>query len=100
MLSLQGPKSRQILESICDTDLSNEAFPFSSHQLTTIAGHEVQPAQLIAKILNDKEPSDVITITRDITTSALESGLRGITTQKHTHVMTLSQNDVVSTLNT
>ena len=41
MLSLQGPKSREILGNICDADLSNEAFPFSSHRLTNIAGHEV-----------------------------------------------------------
>ncbi|XP_063689445.1 sarcosine dehydrogenase, mitochondrial-like [Bolinopsis microptera] len=46
MLSLQGPKSRAILESICDNDLSNEAFPFSSHQLTTIGGHEVRLMRL------------------------------------------------------
>ena len=41
MLSLQGPRARDILEKICDADFSNKSFPFSSHKLVTIAGHEV-----------------------------------------------------------
>merc|ERR1712203_857991 len=46
MLSLQGPRSRAILEKICDADFSNEAFPFSTHKLVTIAGHEVRAMRL------------------------------------------------------
>ena len=32
VVSIQGPKSRQFLESFIDSDLSNEAFPFSTSQ--------------------------------------------------------------------
>lgn len=32
VLSLQGPKSREILSKVTDTDLSNEAFPFATSQ--------------------------------------------------------------------
>ena len=41
MLSLQGPKSRQILQKLTKADLSNEAFPFNSCQYISVAGHEV-----------------------------------------------------------
>ena len=41
MLSLQGPRSREILNKICDADFSNEAFPFSTHKLVKIGNHEV-----------------------------------------------------------
>ena len=42
MLSLQGPRSRQILSYLTDSDLSNEAFPFSTHQLINVAGQPVR----------------------------------------------------------
>ncbi|KAF6039245.1 hypothetical protein EB796_002440 [Bugula neritina] len=43
LLSIQGPKSRDILSKLCpQTDFSNESFPFSSHQLVTIGGHVVR----------------------------------------------------------
>uniref|UniRef100_A0A663N2W3 Sarcosine dehydrogenase n=1 Tax=Athene cunicularia TaxID=194338 RepID=A0A663N2W3_ATHCN len=38
MMSIQGPLSRVVLQEVLDTDLSNEAFPFSTHKLTTVAG--------------------------------------------------------------
>lgn len=41
MMSLQGPKSRQILQKLTHCDLTNEAFPFSTCQTITVAGHEV-----------------------------------------------------------
>ncbi|XP_074650089.1 sarcosine dehydrogenase, mitochondrial-like [Tubulanus polymorphus] len=46
MLSVQGPKSRDILKSLIDTDLSNEAFPFSSHKVVKVAGHECRAMRL------------------------------------------------------
>lgn len=33
--------SRAILQDVLDADLSNEAFPFSTHQLVQAAGHPV-----------------------------------------------------------
>uniref|UniRef100_A0A672J326 Sarcosine dehydrogenase n=1 Tax=Salarias fasciatus TaxID=181472 RepID=A0A672J326_SALFA len=41
MISIQGPKSREVLQEVLDTDLSNEAFPFSSHKVVKAAGHQV-----------------------------------------------------------
>merc|ERR1712079_374451 len=42
MLSLQGPKSRKILQNLTDADLSNEGFPFNSCRYIKVAGgHEV-----------------------------------------------------------
>uniref|UniRef100_A0AAX7SYW0 Sarcosine dehydrogenase n=1 Tax=Astatotilapia calliptera TaxID=8154 RepID=A0AAX7SYW0_ASTCA len=41
MISIQGPKSREVLQEVLDTDLSNEAFPFSSHKVVIAAGHQV-----------------------------------------------------------
>uniref|UniRef100_A0A8C2T6B8 Sarcosine dehydrogenase n=1 Tax=Coturnix japonica TaxID=93934 RepID=A0A8C2T6B8_COTJA len=38
MMSLQGPLSRGVLQELLDTDLSNEAFPFSTHKLVKAAG--------------------------------------------------------------
>lgn len=38
ILSLQGPNSRYILEEICDTDLADKYFPFSSSRILTIKG--------------------------------------------------------------
>ncbi|XP_054375352.2 sarcosine dehydrogenase, mitochondrial isoform X5 [Pongo abelii] len=39
MISIQGPASRAILQEVLDADLSNEAFPFSTHKLLRAAGH-------------------------------------------------------------
>uniref|UniRef100_A0A673XKI0 Sarcosine dehydrogenase n=1 Tax=Salmo trutta TaxID=8032 RepID=A0A673XKI0_SALTR len=41
MISIQGPKSREVLQEILDTDLSNEAFAFSTHKVCNAAGHKV-----------------------------------------------------------
>ncbi|KAL1786119.1 hypothetical protein HispidOSU_014126 [Sigmodon hispidus] len=46
MLSIQGPASRAILQDVLDADLSNEAFPFSTHQLVKAAGHLVRAIRL------------------------------------------------------
>uniref|UniRef100_A0A3Q3LUE0 Sarcosine dehydrogenase n=1 Tax=Mastacembelus armatus TaxID=205130 RepID=A0A3Q3LUE0_9TELE len=41
MISIQGPKSREVLQEVLDTDLSNEAFPFSTHKVVNAAGRPV-----------------------------------------------------------
>ncbi|KAF6328076.1 sarcosine dehydrogenase [Rhinolophus ferrumequinum] len=46
MISIQGPASRAILQEVLDTDLSNEAFPFSTHKLVRAAGHLVRAIRL------------------------------------------------------
>ncbi|MED6248055.1 hypothetical protein ATANTOWER_025201 [Ataeniobius toweri] len=46
MISIQGPKSRAVLQEVLDTDLSNEAFPFSTHKLVNAAGHQVRVMRL------------------------------------------------------
>jgi len=46
MLSIQGPKSRQLLEELSGEDLSNEKFPFSTHKVLNIAGHKVRALRL------------------------------------------------------
>ncbi|XP_062333525.1 sarcosine dehydrogenase, mitochondrial [Osmerus eperlanus] len=46
MISIQGPKSREVLQEVLDADLSNEAFPFSTHQVVTAAGHQVRAMRL------------------------------------------------------
>ncbi|PSN29571.1 hypothetical protein C0J52_25788 [Blattella germanica] len=39
VLSIQGPNSRDILQPLVDTELSNEAFPYSTTKLVNLAGH-------------------------------------------------------------
>uniref|UniRef100_A0A667ZFP9 Sarcosine dehydrogenase n=1 Tax=Myripristis murdjan TaxID=586833 RepID=A0A667ZFP9_9TELE len=46
MISIQGPKSRDVLQEVLDTDLSNEAFPFSTHKVVSAAGHQVRAMRL------------------------------------------------------
>ncbi|XP_020837604.1 sarcosine dehydrogenase, mitochondrial isoform X2 [Phascolarctos cinereus] len=46
MISIQGPKSRAVLQEVLETDLSNEAFPFSTNQLVKAAGHLVRAIRL------------------------------------------------------
>ncbi|CAL8387233.1 unnamed protein product [Boreogadus saida] len=46
MLSIQGPKSREVLQEVLDTDLSNQAFPFSTHKVVNAAGHQVRAMRL------------------------------------------------------
>ncbi|XP_060697670.1 sarcosine dehydrogenase, mitochondrial isoform X2 [Hemiscyllium ocellatum] len=46
MISVQGPQSRSVLQEVLDTDLSNEAFPFSTHQVVKAAGHTVRAMRL------------------------------------------------------
>ncbi|XP_053551873.1 sarcosine dehydrogenase, mitochondrial [Bombina bombina] len=46
MISIQGPASRSVLEEVLDEDLSNEAFPFSTHKLVMAAGFKVRAIRL------------------------------------------------------
>ncbi|XP_040819296.1 sarcosine dehydrogenase, mitochondrial [Ochotona curzoniae] len=46
LISIQGPASRAILQEVLDTDLSHEAFPFSTHKLVRAAGHLVRAIRL------------------------------------------------------
>uniref|UniRef100_A0A2K6FJX1 Sarcosine dehydrogenase n=1 Tax=Propithecus coquereli TaxID=379532 RepID=A0A2K6FJX1_PROCO len=46
MISIQGPASRAVLQEVLDTDLGNEAFPFSTHKLVRAAGHLVRAMRL------------------------------------------------------
>ncbi|KAG1680638.1 Sarcosine dehydrogenase, mitochondrial [Nymphon striatum] len=46
MLSIQGPKSRDVLNKISDADLSNENFKFSTNQIINVAGHKVRALRL------------------------------------------------------
>ncbi|XP_046984325.1 sarcosine dehydrogenase, mitochondrial [Schistocerca americana] len=39
VLSVQGPNSRELLQCITNTDLSDSAFPYSTTQLIQLAGH-------------------------------------------------------------
>ncbi|XP_068925341.1 sarcosine dehydrogenase, mitochondrial [Petaurus breviceps papuanus] len=45
-ISVQGPNSRAVLQEVLETDLSNEAFPFSTHKLVKAAGHLVRAIRL------------------------------------------------------
>lgn len=47
VLSLCGPRSRELLQSVCNTDLSDEAFPFNSLQTFEI-GHATVTAQRLS----------------------------------------------------
>ena len=38
ILSVQGPQSRHVLEKLIDTDF--DSFPFSTHRVVSVAGHE------------------------------------------------------------
>ena len=38
--------SRDLLQSLVDVDLSNDAFPFSTHKITRIAGHKMRIIRL------------------------------------------------------
>ncbi|MFP6774119.1 MAG: FAD-dependent oxidoreductase [Alphaproteobacteria bacterium] len=46
VLSLMGPKSRDLLAAISDNDVSNEAFPFSASRLINIGHGEVRATRL------------------------------------------------------
>ena len=41
LLSLQGPKSRMILEKLTEDKLDNDSFPFGSNKYINVAGHKV-----------------------------------------------------------
>ncbi|XP_023344278.1 sarcosine dehydrogenase, mitochondrial isoform X2 [Eurytemora carolleeae] len=42
MLSIQGPRSRDILSRLTSEPLDNLSFPFSTHKMITVAGHRVR----------------------------------------------------------
>jgi sarcosine dehydrogenase len=46
VLSLMGPKSRDILQSVTTSDVSNAAFPFATCQEVTIAGTQVRALRI------------------------------------------------------
>ncbi|XP_071948370.1 sarcosine dehydrogenase, mitochondrial-like [Antedon mediterranea] len=46
MISIQGPKSRAVLQALTNTDLSNENFPFSTQQMIKIGKHTVRAMRL------------------------------------------------------
>lgn len=46
MLSIQGPKSRDLLQSLTEADLSNEAFPFSTNKVINFNQHKVRALRL------------------------------------------------------
>ncbi|KAK8776628.1 hypothetical protein V5799_030030 [Amblyomma americanum] len=46
MLSIQGPKSRELLQSLTDSDLSDTSFLFSTNKVITFAGHKVRALRL------------------------------------------------------
>ncbi|OQS05254.1 sarcosine dehydrogenase, mitochondrial isoform X1 [Thraustotheca clavata] len=46
VLSIQGPRSRELLSQLTSRDLSNEAFPFSTHAMVTIANHTFRMLRL------------------------------------------------------
>ena len=41
MLSLQGPKSKEILQSISSDKFDNSSFPVSTNKWIEVAGHKV-----------------------------------------------------------
>ena len=42
MLSLQGPKSKQILELVSSENFDNDSFPFSTNKWIEVVGHKVR----------------------------------------------------------
>ena len=46
VFSLMGPRARHVLGAVCDTDLSNDAFPFGTWQTLSIAGAEVRALRI------------------------------------------------------
>lgn len=46
LLSVQGPNSRDILKKVSDAELSNDAFPFSTHKVIKVADHAVRALRL------------------------------------------------------
>ncbi|XP_025117844.1 sarcosine dehydrogenase, mitochondrial isoform X3 [Bubalus bubalis] len=46
LISVQGPASRAILQEVLEADLSDDAFPFSTHKLVRAAGHLVRAVRL------------------------------------------------------
>ncbi|XP_064648723.1 sarcosine dehydrogenase, mitochondrial-like isoform X2 [Lineus longissimus] len=46
LISVQGPQSRAVLQQLSETDFSNEAFPFSTHQAIKVAGHDCRALRL------------------------------------------------------
>ncbi len=45
-LSLMGPKSRDVLQAVTETDCGNKAFPFGHVRLIAIAGYEVRALRI------------------------------------------------------
>lgn len=43
--------SREVLQEVLDADLSNEAFPFSTHKVVNAAGHQVRDAHSPSRVM-------------------------------------------------
>ncbi|KAK2565778.1 Sarcosine dehydrogenase [Acropora cervicornis] len=46
LLSIQGPNSRELLKCLTSADLSNEAFPFSTHKVINVAGFDCRALRI------------------------------------------------------
>ncbi len=45
-LSLFGPDARKVLQSVCDQDISHEAFPFGQYRELDINGHKIRALRI------------------------------------------------------
>jgi sarcosine dehydrogenase len=57
LISLQGPNSRDILAKLTKADLSNAAFPFSTHKVIEVAGHKVSNYDNLCKNVPHGDPN-------------------------------------------
>ncbi len=46
VLGVMGPRSRDLLERLCATDLSEEGFPFATSRVVELAGHRVRATRM------------------------------------------------------
>ena len=46
VLGVMGPKSREVLQAITDADFGNDAFPFATSQVVTMAGQAVRATRI------------------------------------------------------
>ncbi|XP_043191499.1 sarcosine dehydrogenase, mitochondrial-like, partial [Amphibalanus amphitrite] len=80
LLSVQGPKSRAILQSLTSTDLSNETFPFGTTQMVDIGGIRCRALRLsfVGELGWELHiPSgDLVTVYRLLKAAGAEFGLR------------------------
>ena len=58
MLSLQGPKSKEILQMVSTASFDNESFPVSSNQWIEVAGHKVNII-MFSRVLHSSQSEQV-----------------------------------------